>query len=237
MKKPNRDKAKFDLSLFLVVEAVLFVSIQLAQSKLPQKHFKKIMFLAIFINTVHGLYIFFRYTKRKFDEWNNMLVLGLTANLLADVFLTLIAGPAMQIPGYAAFCVVESIYAIYLRPSKCNIIIRILLLLFLWLFAWSISLLTIANAIGLLNISLLIVNTLSAWRLHRDVNCTASFAFAVGISFFLVGDICVAIELFLVPGTILFALVAHLIWVFYLPAQVAIVISYWLYVHYEIAGV
>ena len=215
------------IRVYFVLEALLYVAIQYAQEFLAVRPMKNIMYASIVVNTVMALWLYAKYGRREVKRWDNLLALGLAVNCVADAFLTLIGGEAMQIPGYISFCTVEAVYAVYLKPDRKNLTARVIVLLALWLFAWGIHLFTFANAAGLLNISLLSVNVFAAWAARRRNPDRPSLLFALALTSFLVGDISVGAELFLTPGTLPYVLVEHAVWIFYVPAQVLILLTYY----------
>lgn len=239
------------LRIHLMVEAVFLLAIETAQFLLPEgaQTTKNIMFSAVAANTLFALWLWVRYGRRCPDSWQNILALGLGLTCLADVLLTLTGGERMFLPGFAAFCAVEAVYAVYLRPDRRNLLLRGAAFLLALAAVWAadrlsgVPLLTLPNALGILNLTLLAGNVVCAWLafrrkraqggvssplpdpLHSRFPClSAACLFAAGLSLFLCCDICVMLELF-TTGTA-HRMAAHLVWPFYLPAQVLIVCTY-----------
>ena len=215
-----------DLTLYLLFEAVTFVAIKIGQYTLTRDITRFIMYAAIVENTVMAVWLYRRYGKNASDKRDNLIFCALCVNCVADIFLTLISGPSVYIPGFACFCTVEAIYAAYLRPDRRNLIIRAGLFVAALLFARAINLLTLPNALGLLNLTLLGMNVVCAWLARRREKTLPSLLFAVGLSSFFVGDISVALEIMLPAGTTAQKLVTLAVWTFYVPAQVLIVLTY-----------
>ena len=215
-----------EMKIYLILEAIMFVAIKIAELTLPTRPMKIVMYTAIVINTVAALWLYRRYGKISRRQWDNLIALALMVNCAADIFLTLIGGERMFIPGFALFCTVEAIYAVYLKPGKINLVIRAVLFALCLFVARQLHLLTPANAFGLLNLSLLSVNVVSAWNARRREKSKASLLFAFALSSFLIGDISVALEIFTAEGTLFHTISALAVWTFYVPAQVLIVLTY-----------
>ena len=215
-----------EMKIYLILEAIMFVAIKIAELTLPTRPMKIVMYAAIVINTIAALWLYRRYGKTARRQWDNLIALALMVNCVADIFLTLIGGEGMFIPGFALFCTVEAIYAVYLKPGKINLVIRAVLFALCLLVARQLHLLTPANALGLLNLSLLSVNVVSAWSARRREKSKASLLFAFALSSFLIGDISVALEIFTAEGMLFHTISALAVWTFYVPAQVLIVLTY-----------
>ena len=215
-----------DLTLYLLFEAVTFVAIKIGQYTLTRDITRFIMYAAIVENTVMAVWLYRRYGKNASDKRDNLIFCALCVNCVADIFLTLISGPSVYIPGFACFCTVEAIYAAYLRPDTRNLVIRAGLFVAALLFARAINLLTLPNALGLLNLTLLGANVVCAWLARRREKSLPSLLFAVGLTSFFAGDISVALEIMLPAGTLAQRLVTLAVWTFYVPAQVLIVLTY-----------
>ena len=215
-----------DVTLYLLFEAAIFVAIKIGQYTLTRDITRFIMYAAIVGNTVMAVWLYRRYGKHASDKHDNLIFCALCVNCVADIFLTLIGGPTVFIPGFACFCTVEAIYAAYLRPDRRNLIIRAALFVAALLFARAINLLTLPNALGMLNLTLLGANVVCAWLARRREGTLATLLFAVGLTSFFIGDISVALEIMLPAGTAAQRIVTLAVWTFYVPAQVLIVLTY-----------
>lgn len=218
---------KKDARAYLLFEAAVFVAIKIAEFALDTRTTKIIMYSAIVGNTVMALRIYARYGRAATDKRDNLIFLALMLNCLADVFLTLTGGESMFLPGFACFCGLEAIYALYLRPSGRNLVIRAGLFAASLLFAQSIGLLTLSNALGLLNLTLVGANAVCAWLAYRREGMFPGLLFALGLTSFFIGDISVALEIMLPVGTAAQRIAALAVWTFYVPAQVLIVLTYY----------
>ena len=132
----------------------------------------------------------------------------------------------MYLPGFALFCAVEGIYALYLKPDRRVLVIRAGWFAVLLLVGWILRMLTLANAFGLLNLSLLSVNVVEAWRARKSDSRRTALLFAAGLTCFLAGDLSVAAEVLTVPGSAIHTVASLAVWTFYLPAEVLIVLTY-----------
>ena len=215
-----------DLKVYLLFETVIFLAIKIAEYTITRQTTKFIMYSAIIGNTVMALWLYFHYGKTAPDRHDNLIFCALMVNCVADVFLTLTGGERMFIPGFACFCTVEAIYAAYLRPDTRNLLVRAALFAASLVFAWSIHLLTLPNALGLLNLTLIGANAVCAWLAWRRERTFPALLFAVGLTCFLIGDISVALEIMLPVGTFAQRLFTLAVWTFYVPAQVLIVLTY-----------
>ena len=215
-----------EMRLYVILEAILFVAIKIAELALPVRPMKIVMYTAIVVNTAAAIWLYRKYGRTARRQWDNLIALALMVNCLADVFLTLIGGEQMFVPGFALFCTLEAIYAIYLKPGRINLAVRAVLFALFLLVARRLDLLTLANALGLLNLSLLSVNVFSAWIARRREKSKASLLFAFALSCFLIGDVSVALEIFTAEGTLFHTIAALAVWTFYVPAQVLIVLTY-----------
>ena len=175
----------------------------------------------IILNAVIAGAWFVRYGRNDLKEHSNLLACGLIVTVIADFFLTWLGTEEYYIPGFTFFCLVELIYAVYLKTSwwgyllRFNIYVIALILLVLSKQA------TVAYAIGLLNIVLVTMNAVSAWTKHRlDV----PLLFRIGIVLFFLCDISIVIS-GATSGTFS-QIVSCLTWAFYAPSQVLITLSY-----------
>ena len=212
------------LKTWLIVEAVLFFGIKAAELWLPAQPAKCVKFLAILCNTVLALRLYLVYGRRAPNQWDNLMALALAVNCAADVFLTLIGGEKVFLPGFGLFCTVELIYAIYLRPGRTNLAIRAALLVLILPLAWKLGLLSLTYVLGGWNLTLLAGNVVSAWLVRRKDG--SSLRMALGLTLFLAGDISVALEIFLPPGTAAQTAATLLVWAVYVPAEVLLVLTY-----------
>ena len=216
-----------DLTIYLAYEAAVFAAIKIMEyASVAREIMRFVMYAAIVGNTVMAVWLYLRYGKNASDKRDHLIFCALLVNCVADIFLTLISGPSVYIPGFACFCTVEAIYAVYLRPDTRNLIIRAALFVAALLFARAINLLTLPNALGLLNLTLLGANVVCAWLARRRERTFPALLFAIALSSFFIGDISVALEIMLPAGTTAQRLATLAVWTFYVPAQLLIVLTY-----------
>lgn len=219
-------KNKFDnflIHLYIIVELVLLVIIKKTEH---QGHTgieidNVCMFLAIVVNTLVVLYYYLKYGIKREEQHENLVVLALILNLFADFFLSLLNTNETMLAGFTLFCTVEAVYALYLRSPKSSIIARVVLFALGCIVAYDIGLLSFVNVIGILNLSIIFFNTIDAWRAN---NIDPGIMFKVGIMLFCISDYCILLRS-LTDGVI-YDVVAFLVWVTYVPAQVLIVLNY-----------
>jgi len=215
-------KQRTDIPVYLFFEALVFAAIKFAElTSMPTQTTKIIMYSAIVGNTVMAVHLRTRYGKR-----DQLIFYALLVNCLADVFLTLTGGEQMFLPGFACFCTVEAIYAAYLRPDTRNLMIRAVVFAAALLLGHFMGMLTLPNALGLLNLTLVGVNAVCAWLTWRRERTFPALLFALGLTAFVIGDISVALEITLPTGTAAQRIAALAVWTFYVPAQVLIVLTY-----------
>ena len=176
---------------------------------------------AIALNAVIALIWYIRYGRQDRKDRSNLLAYGLFVTLIADYFLTWLGTEEYYIPGFILFCIVQLIYVVYLRTDKKGYLIRLVLyiaaLIGLILSGES----TVALAIGLFDIILILANAVSACTVHKN---DAHLLFRIGIILFFLCDISIVI-CNITEGT--FSLVVdYLTWAFYAPSQVLITLAY-----------
>ena len=191
-----------------------------------------IMYLAVCVNTLVMLHFYYHYGRKQRKSRNNLLALGLAVTWAADFFLTL---HNRILPGFFLFCLVESIYALYLAnlpltrakdPRRTLIGIGCLVLVCLMAFcaAGKMGLLTPEHALGILNLTLLTFNLLRAWFACSRDRRPDRLLLALGFTFIAGCDYSILV-MFLSRGRVYDA-AAFMIWIFYVPSQVFLVAAY-----------
>ncbi len=211
------------LKVYVIVELILLFIIRLTEYRTDKLVYDSFMYTAIVIDF---LMIMFLYLKAKNHvHVRKYIPVGFFFMLLADTFLCLIDQPQYNIYGYIFFCLVEITYALYLKPSKVNVIIRIVLygcLVGLLQFA---GMLDIGNAIAILNVSLLIVNMICGWQLFFKEKTKQNLLFAIGITLFFVCDGSIVVRTIFGTGLV-HEIFAIIVWTAYIPAQIFLLFSY-----------
>ena len=216
---------KRNISIYLAAELILLIAIEAIIAARPTETYLTgpfqplniLMYLAIILNTIMALWYFTHDRKKEHD----MLAYGLFATCAADFFMTLLDTDAGYIIGVILFCIVETIYLVYLKPTKTNIILRALLYIAALISIYMAGLFTTANALGILNIVLVVTNVPSAFLTKR---AHPPLLFKIGITLFMSCDLSIMIRT-LTTGTA-HDIVALLVWLFYIPAQVLITMAY-----------
>lgn len=211
-------------AVYLLWEVCNLIAIKYAELTCPVRIQCIVSFLAICANTLVTAYFYMKYGIKKRSR-HNLLALGLFLTFGADFFLTLLN---IRLPGFFAFCLVEMVYAIYYRPSKKYIFLNIMLRAVLFMASLGILYLSgyfdLANAFGMLNISLLSVNLIFAvctW-LHKK----SSFRLCLALGFICFAGCDYSILIRTLARGRLYLFVNHMIWIFYIPAQVLLVLGY-----------
>ncbi len=206
--------------IFLISESLLYAALLILDALgLPSVWVKYLAIVLCFLTAVrHGVQ-----TRRYF------LAAAMALTLFADTFLLLL--DRYYLIGVLAFCIVQTLYAVYLFPlaGRKSIPPRIglfLLAVLILVLAGSADGLTVASA---WSYTQLLVNVVCAFvgRKSRP----GGTLFALGMLLFLLCDTCVG--LYHITGYFagsLFEEIAgaagYLMWVFYLPSQVLITCSF-----------
>ena len=219
-------KSKFEnflICLYVIVEAILLIIIKKTELQgHPGIDIDNIfMFFAIAVNTLIALYYYLKYGDKRKDRHENLVILALVLNLFADLFLSLFDTDKTMLPGFAFFCALEMVYALYLKSPKSSIIVRIVLFVGGCIATYIVGLFSLVNAFGILNLSIVLINVIDAWK---SKNINPGLMFKLGITLFCIGDYCILLRT-LTEG---FAhdTFAFLVWVTYVPTQVLIVLNY-----------
>ena len=206
--------------LYLIPEAILLFFIEIGKflgwSTLP---IRILMYIAIVINTIVTAYYFYHYRKKNHSE--NLIAYAIFTTAVADFFMTLIGNDTGFIPGIIVFCIVQVIYALYLCPAVKWLLIRAAFLAACLVGLKVVGMLNLKNALGIADLSLLLVNAIIAWTKARS---KTSLLFRIGITLFLFCDLSITIRTLTSAGVQ--DIVDYLVWIFYIPSQVAITLSY-----------
>ena len=226
--------------IYLTAAIIIFIAVKITEFTLQIQTVRIIRYSEIVLNTVMAIWIYISYGRFKSQSRENLIALALLITCGADFFLTLNGGGTMFTPGVTLFCIVETVYMIYLNPDKINLLFRAVLLILLTLIAWRLGLLTIGILLGVLNISLLTANMFAAWVIARrekdkpsllrtiqNTQDKPSLLFAIGMTLFLICDINVGLEVIFPEGTAIYTAAYFTVWTVYIPAQVLIVTTYY----------
>ena len=180
-----------------------------------------LMYAAILINTILAAHRFFRPGTDRKGAPDVYVAYALCMTAAADFFLTLIGTDGSYLPGIILFCVVQMIYALYLRHTLKLLLVRVALFAVCLLLFRQAGILDVTSAMGLLDISLLLVNAILSWTRK---GARPPLLFRIGIVLFLCCDLSIALRSFTGGG--LHDLIDFFVWIFYIPSQVAITLSY-----------
>ena len=211
---------RYMLSFYLFVELAILILIQLPGRIISGSTDTVLMYSAIVCNTTVMLFFLLRFGRKKPDDHFRLIALALFITTVADLFLTYL-GTDFAIPGVLCFCLVETVYAFWLKSPVSSVILRAVLFALLSFGAFLTQNGSVLNLLAVLNISVLAVNVFDAWRAKRF---DPGPLFKIGVTLFFCCDLCVGLSsLFNGPvGRI----TGSLIWVFYIPSQVLITLTY-----------
>jgi hypothetical protein len=212
------------IALFLLVELVLYIFILFVPGVLPSGvfHFTSIVVCLLFLllNKVNS------------KKWNIILI-GMIFTVIADYFLTLRG--TEQLLGTIFFAFAQLMFGLVLHVQELTHKSRFLIARLVFVLAFlGISYVVVGSAIDVLVIvavfyySNLVYNAVVACRYWRR-----DWLFALGLLFYICCDTLVGLSqsadyLYLAPDSIWVFLLnfpINLIWLFYLPSQMLIVLS------------
>ena len=121
----------------------------------------------------------------------------------------------------SAFCTVEILYAVYLKAGTGSVIVRAALFVAGLIGLKKAGMLNAESALGILNVTLVMVNAIDAWAAKRR---DAALLFKIGITLFFLCDATVMLKV-VTHGGVRTAL-SFMTWLFYVPAQVLLTLSY-----------
>ncbi len=220
----NTNAEKNLIRVYIAVEAAILVAIKITQAMHVGRIINGCMYSAIVVNTLVCAYFFAKYSRTISNKRGNLIACALFVTLIADWFLTFVGkrySAEAYVYGLIAFCTVEVIYALYIRPTVSTVIGRVLLFA-----AGAFGLIKAGLAgseavLGLLNMVLILFNVIDAWTVRRH---DLGLLFRLGLLLFLLCDTSIMIRT-LTSGAVKEA--AHFMtWIFYVPAQVMLVLSY-----------
>ncbi len=206
--------------IYIVIEIGLLIAIKLPERMVSSRAANALMYLSIVCNTLFMLYFCLTYGRENANRHENLIALALYITLVADLFLTYL-GRDYAIPGVLCFCLVETVYAFYLKSPLRSVILRAVIFVLLFAAAIFTKNLSVLNTLALINISILAVNVFDAWEAKR---MKPMIPFRIGITLFFLCDLCVGLSDLL--GGVFGSVTGSLIWVFYIPSQVLIALSY-----------
>lgn len=188
---------------FIITESIIYICFLLCDLLLINSTYIK--YLGVLL-----CFVFAIYNKDKYKS------ISLLFTLFADYFL-LVLDNHYEI-GVLSFILVQLVYAFLISSSNDqrinSIYIRIGVIVIGLFLLWYFDNYTILNVLTIIYFSNLLVNTILSYRCNNVL-------LSVGLSLFLCCDICVGMHNILQTNTFF----SFLMWFFYLPSQVLIVLS------------
>ena len=206
---------------YVISEALLLFCMKLGEFiEIGWRYVDCLQYLAVLINAFAALQAFVRYGRKPGNELHRLLAWALFTTAAADFFLSMIGTEGAFVPGVLLFCIVQLLYAFWLDCGYRSFLLRGILFLAAAAAAFCTGMLTLPAALGLLDLSLLLVNVLTAWRLPGE---RVPALFRAGMTLFLCCDVTIAVKM-ISSGT-LYDAAAFMVWVFYVPSQVCITVT------------
>lgn len=213
------------LILFTTVESILYIAF--LSLDLLNAETSLLKYLSICVCFLYALFM-----KICNKNMNPVLLSAMTFTLFADTFLLLIG--KYYLIGVISFCIVQTIYAVYLISISAMLSIFPRLAVFLTLII-SLGLHNMADALSIASAysyTQLIFNTIHAFTIKDKKS--DGWLLAVGLLLFLMCDTCVGLTNITLYYTNIHTLISFIqpvasfgMWLFYLPAQVLIVCSFY----------
>lgn len=230
--------------LYVIIEAVLLAVIKVLDASQPYAIVGKLEYAAILLSFLVTAAVFVhrtvmehaRYTtpymreKRPFFDRHGIFI-GMLFTLIADTFLVLLESfgvPWVNLPGVLTFCIVQTIYALYLDRSTKALLIRLGIFAVVTAVLIALHMAEPVNIAAGWSIVWLAGNVIVSF-LRAAKRGASAWLLAFGLLLFLFCDLSVGIYnltwgvtgMESISGVFYF-----LIWMFYLPSQVLIPLSY-----------
>ncbi len=212
------------LYAYYAVEVILFLVVKVSEILQVGRPLDFIRYSTIACNFIMIIYLYKRH-GRGFLWRDNLIPLAFTLTLAADTFMCVIKFlPA----GYFLFALVETVYMLYLKPTAKNLTVRLILYAATLPVLWRVKMLTIPNAIAMVNMVQLFVNVICAWIRRAEIKNREVLLFALGITLFFGCDFSILIRTVTVAPkqATIHNIAAYVVWTCYIPAQVLLLSSY-----------
>ena len=214
--------SKKGLFCYLVSEGLLLCLIEVGKvCGWSVQAVRILMYTAILINTIIVGYCFCHSGTNRTKSSDRLVAYAIFTTAAADFFMTLIGVERGFLPGIILFCCVQIIYALYLRLTIKLLLIRIAFFAAGLIALNMAGMLSLSNALGFLDLTLLLVNAVIAWM---PVGTKTSLLFRIGITLFLCCDLSITFRDLTIGD--MHAIIDFLVWIFYIPSQAAITLSY-----------
>ncbi|MCH4205880.1 MAG: lysoplasmalogenase family protein [Solobacterium sp.] len=209
------------LLCYFVAEAALLAGTVSLQTCVPESVYTKMQYPAIILNFIVMLH-FYIHGNVSHGTWKEKAIpLALLLTLCADLFLVGINN--YYIIGILLFCAVQTVYALYLGVNKISLLARAVLFVFLAVFVAKTDFTLLASSYSMANLT---VNVFSAWHNYVKEHTPEKLLLAIGILLFFGCDVSVGIRNAAGLSTTLYAVSFYLVWIFYIPSQVFINMSF-----------
>lgn len=206
------NKTKKLAIIFIALELLIYVSYLAVDFGFADADSIKLKFISICLCLVFSA-IFTAFGGEK------LITAAMVFTLAADNLL-LVANSDYAL-GVALFCVVQAIYfyLLYRENGKTLLPVRIVLLAAALILLWKLNMFTGLNVLVAFYFTSFVCNVIQSLGTDKHL-------FSIGLALFLCCDICVGIfNLSSLAGTEIYSFATVGMWLFYLPAQVLIVLS------------
>lgn len=219
--KTNGDGDRTIMYSYILAEFILYVVFTVQDLKNISSN--GIKYLSVSVCLVAAFYLLVKNGEK-------MIFVAMAWTLLADTFLLLL--DKYYLIGVLAFCIVQTIYAgrLVLESSAKSIVPRLMLFFITLLMLKVLGVLDMLTAACVWSYTQLLTNVIHAFVIGKKLQ--GGMLFATGLLLFLACDTCVGINNLLeyvpeFPFQGIIPLASFFMWIFYLPAQVLIVLSFW----------
>lgn len=220
----NSSREKQLIRVYIIIGIAFLILIKILQIRHAGRTINWCMYSAIAVNTALALYYYLRFGRKLKDKHVNLIAYGLFATFAADFLATLI-GRRMSMTAYlcgaACFCVVELIYAAYLRGGRTAVIMRAVMVAAGLIVLSFMGALKPDKVLGVTNEMLILANVIDAWA-ARGIR--PHILFKIGITLFLACDTSIVIRS--LTSGIIHDTAKFVVWIFYVPAQMLITLAY-----------
>lgn len=206
------NKAEKPAILFIALELLIYVSYLAVDFGLIYANSSRLKFLSICLCLVFSAL----FTAKGGEK---LITLAMVFTLAADNLL--LARNSDYALGVVFFCVVQAIYfcIIYRESEKAFLPLRVATFAFAILLLWKLCMLSWLNVLAAFYFTGFVCNVAQSFGTSKKL-------FSLGLVLFLCCDICVGIfNLPRLAGTGIYSFATVGMWLFYLPAQVLIVLS------------
>lgn len=215
--------------IYLCIQSVFFIFIKIIELFLSDRTVGLIKYAFILVNLTF-LLIFYLQNRKNAEQKANILALAIGMTFFGDLFLVLIPSvsnwPYCFLCGYIAFTILELLIAVYIGLSKKYALIFSAFFIVINAVVWRFKLITTANEIAIINLSLLAANMVTGWIVYNKNKILKNFLFALGMTCFFCCDYSIAVQLVFKEFKTVHDIADYLVWLFYMPALVLLVFSY-----------